>query len=233
MEETYIDRLENGPNANIRSVDDCCQELIMKLTNETERYDCFLLLTAENKHSTICQQTYDEKYIKAFIENSTHFQLYKKKDTKEIVGFNLLKLKKNHKMDVILTCAVANTNHYGKMLAFGAYRFAIRNKVKKILAAPRTPALRATFVRNGFVTCFGTEDIDEVLEKEVSSLALKSAKTNKTRHVRRTRPHYHRNEDDTNAILQSNAAMNKATLKNNKRSGRYTLKAKIDSLSSA
>ena len=224
MEENNLNRLKESSTSNIRPFDDQFQEVELKLSTETDQYNCFLLLAHENKHSTLCQQTYDEKYIKAFIENSTHFQMFKKIDSKEIVGFNLLKLKKKHKMDIILTCAVTNTNHYGKMLAFGAYKFAVRNKVKKILAAPRTADLRATFMRHGFISCFGTKGIDEVLEKEISPLTLKSGKTSATRRTHRPRPNYHENLDEVNIILQNNAISNRFTLRNNRRSGRHTLK---------
>lgn len=223
MEENIINRAEDLSSANVRPVDDQYLEIDMKLTTEEEKYRCFLLLTNENKISTLCQQTYDEKYIKAFIENSTHFQIFRRKNTKEVIGFNLLKLKKKHKMDIILTCAVTNTKTYGTMIAFGAYKFAVRNKVKKILVAPRTPALRATFVRHGFTSYFGTEDIDEVLEKEVSALALKSGKTSHTRrNASRPRPHYH--AEISELILQSNNVSNKASLKQKRKSGRHTLK---------
>jgi hypothetical protein len=218
--ENILNRFENLSVSNIRIIDDLYLESEMKLTSKEDKYNCFLLLTSENN---LCQKTYDETYLKAFIENSTHFQMYRKKETKEIIGFNLLKLKKKHKMDIILTCAVPNDKKYGTMIAFGAHRFAVRNKVKKILVAPRTPGLRATFVRHGFISCFGTEGIDEVLEKEIRVSVLKAGKTNVTRHIRRPGPHHpHRNAE--NLIFQSNTISNSKTLRRNKRSGKYTLR---------
>ena len=203
METNIIDR-GNHTNENCRLINDEYEEVQIRIVdNEEDHYKCLQMLT------NICQP-YDDIYLRAFIEDSTHLLFYRKKGTKDIVGFNLLKLKKKHKMDIVLTCATVNTKKYGIMLAFGAYRFAIKHKVHTIMVSPRTPELRQTFIRHGYVHLFGTQEINEVLEKHVSaSFVLKSGDT-----TRRSRAATH----------TSNSRR-----KRNVKSGRYTLKHAPDS----
>lgn len=95
-----------------------------------------------------------------------------------MVGFALLKARK-HILEIILLYAIPNEEKFGTMVAFGAYKIALMKRCDKIYIAPRNHELRQTFMRHGYTTLCGTEDINEVMEKPVR--ASKYIKTNTTR----------------------------------------------------
>lgn len=155
------------------------EKKIIALKTEHDRYDCLRLLTSQNKHVQLCHNTYDEKHMNAIIDNSDYVILHHYKHRiQDIVGFALVK-KRNHNMEILLLCTIPNKEDYGRMVAFSVNNFAIIKTCEKIYAAPRTASLRTTFIKYGFIPFYGTQDIDEVLEKSINTPRF--TKVNKTR----------------------------------------------------
>ena len=137
------------------------------LRNIMDKHMCSLMLTQGSKHISLCHHTYNDKQIVAIVENSEYFLFYHKKGLiEEIVAFSLVKFR-NKGLDILLLCALPNSNEFGRMMAYSTYKFANEKKCMKICAAPRNDALRHTFLRYGFKPGFGTKDVDEVLEKDI------------------------------------------------------------------
>ena len=162
------------------------EKTLIAFLSEEDRYDCLRLLTNDNLHNYICRDTYIEKHLQTIIDSSSHFLCYRlKTDGKPIVGFALLKVR-NLILDILLLCAIPNKDEIGTMVAFGVYNVAISKHCRRIVVAPRTPALRETFIRHGYTICHGIKDIDEVLERPV--LVPTYSRTTTTRKQKSIRP---------------------------------------------
>ena len=143
---------------------------IIPISKEDDKNSCFKLLTSSKRHIIICRNKYsDDKYINSVIESSNYFLYYHMKNNiNEIISFSLVKINKKI-CDILLLCAMPNTNEYGKMMAYSVHGFAISKKCNKLYVAPRTEALRDTFVRYGFEHLRGVRSYDEVLVHHISS----------------------------------------------------------------
>lgn len=152
---------------------------ILSLRNEEDKNAC-LQLIVQKQNATLCQGIYDESYLKSAIEYSDYAILRRRKSMHEhIVAFALVQnLSSRKALDILLACTIPNKERYGNMIAYDAYSFAVSKKYKKIYTAPRTSDLRKTFMKYGFEHHSGIPDINEVLIKTVSAIALQ--KVNKT-----------------------------------------------------
>jgi hypothetical protein len=163
------------------------QEKVVPIRTEEDRYACLKLLVGKHRHMTLCQSRYSEEHIKTIIEDSTALLYYHPVGAiEEIVCFALVAHRKP-KLEIRLTCAVPNTQRFGNMIAYLIFSYAIQKRCKKMTCVPRTPQLRDTFLRHGFVHYHGTKGIDEVLEKQVAPLRIRP--TRHTRHARSRKNH--------------------------------------------
>lgn len=144
------------------------KHMIQQLRTEDDKADCFKHLTFSNKHLSLCHNTYTSEHINMIIEESDYIILHYMDTIENIVGFALLKMLKKGVLDILLVCAIQNEERLGSMVAYSVYSFAVSKKCKKIYTAPRTSALRKTFMKYGFEHLRGVQDIDEVLVKTIN-----------------------------------------------------------------
>lgn len=158
-----------------------------RLQTDDDRDACFLRLRSKI-NETLCQNIYSDTYINCAVEQSDYILLRRVSNSAEkIVAFALVKILKSKKLDILLVCTIPNKERFGNMIAYDIYSFALYNKCKKIYTEPRTPELRATFIKYGFVHLRGIENFNEVLEKDVHVQLIQ--KVNKTRKSFRVRIH--------------------------------------------
>jgi hypothetical protein len=150
-------------NTNVFNRDDYVLK-ILPISKEDDKNSCFKLLTSSNRHIIVCQNQYsDDKYINSVIKSSNYFIYYHPKNNiNEILCFSLVKINKKI-CDILLLCAMQNTKQYGRMIAYSVQGFAISKKCDKLYVAPRTEALRNTFIKYGFEHLRGIRSYDEVL----------------------------------------------------------------------
>lgn len=161
----------------------------LPIRTEEDRYACMRMLLENDRHRTLCHSEYSEEHIRAYVEDGTAFLYYHPVgDIETTVCFAIVKHKKQV-LDILLICAVPNTQNFGTMIAYAIYTYALVKKCKKLYAAPRTEKLRTTFMRYGFTHLRGVRGIDEVFEKTVTALSI--PRTKYTRHG--TRNHTRRN----------------------------------------
>lgn len=164
------------------------KQIIRPLITEDDKADCYKFLTHSDKHLLLCRNTYTSKHINSIIEESDFIILHYMDTIENIVGFALVKIMKKNVLDILLLCAIHNEERLGSMVAYSVYSFAVAKKCKKIYTAPRTSALRDTFMKYGFEHLRGVKDIDEVLVKEINpqifSRVSKTLKINR-RHTKR------------------------------------------------
>lgn len=144
-------------------------EKIIGLKTEEDKDACLRLLTLNNNSQTICHAYYTTEHIKSSIEYSDYLLHFIGQD-RGIVAFALVQSKSKRKgkiLDIQLACAIPNTNKFGKMIAHSIYRFAVKRNYPFLYVSPRTPELRATFIKYGFEPIHGIEGVDELLEKEI------------------------------------------------------------------
>jgi hypothetical protein len=148
------------------------------LRNDDDRHACLKLLTLNDKHLDLCHGYYTDTYINTVIENSSHFLFYHTSESMSaIVAFALVQVKRTI-LDIFLLCAVPSDNHYGNMMAYSVYNFAIHKQCTKLYVSPRTATLRRTFMKYGFEHLRGIVDIDEVLVKYIHiSSFVRTSKT--------------------------------------------------------
>lgn len=163
-------------------------EKIIPIQREEDKDFCLRFITIENNHLDICHRFYTNEHIKTIIESSDFLLFFHKQgEINRIVAFALVKImkkKKGYILNILLVCAIPNKNKFGQMIAHSLYNFAIRKKCKYLYTSPRTEALRSTFLKYGFEPVFGTQGIDEVLEKEIEIKNLTIIKSNKTRKIK-------------------------------------------------
>jgi hypothetical protein len=158
------------------------QEKVVPIRTEEDQYACLKLLVGKHRHMKLCQGLYSEEHIKTSIEDSTALLYYHPVGAiEDVVCFALVAHRKN-RLEIQLICAVPNTQRFGNMIAYLMFSYAVQKKCKKLMCSPRTPELRATFLRHGFVHYHGTKGLDEVLEKQVSPLKIRPVRH--TRHAR-------------------------------------------------
>lgn len=137
------------------------------LRNDDDRHACLKLLTLDGKHLELCHGHYTDTYINTVIENSSHFLFHHTSDAMTaIVAFALVQVKRNV-LDIFLLCAIPSDKHYGNMMAYSVYNFAVQKRCTKLYVSPRTAMLRRTFIKYGFEHLRGIVDIDEVLVKHI------------------------------------------------------------------
>ncbi len=146
-------------------------EKIIQIKTDREKDDCLRVLTRNNNNLTQCHKYYDIEYINRTVEYSD-FIIYfiNKENHKDIVAFALVKSQSKMKgkiLNVLLVCAIPNMNTF---VAHSLYNYALTYKYPFIYVSPRTPDLRETFIKYGFESICGREEIDEVLEKELEEV---------------------------------------------------------------
>jgi hypothetical protein len=166
-------------------------EKITALKTEEDKDACLRLLTLNNNSHTLCRAYYTTEHIKSSIEYSDYLLHFTSQD-RRIVAFALVQSKSKRKgriLDIQLACAIPNTNKFGKMIAHSIYTFAVKHKYPFLYVSPRTPELRATFVKYGFEPIHGIEGIDELLEKEIDMNIPRFNTRGKTQKRNRTPSH--------------------------------------------
>lgn len=197
METNEIRNYNEITNTGIRPSNKYIEKII-PIKTEEDRDSCLRFLTINNNILPLCHGFYGDNYINSVVECSNYL-IYFISETKEVVAFSLVRLRKNNKkiLDILLACAVPNNNKFGKMIANSLYNFAVKYKYPFLYLSPRTPELRKTFIKYGFSPICGIEDINEVLEKEINMNLLTINKRGKTLKVRRT-VNINYNEDEIN-----------------------------------
>lgn len=130
------------------------------------------------------------------IDESDYIILHYIDTIETIVGFALLKIIKNSVLDILLICAIQNEELIGNMVEYSVYMFAVSKKCKKIYTAPRTPVLRTSFMKYGFIHLRGVQDIDEVLVKQINPQVF--SRTPKTLKIRRNTTRFSNTNNNRN-----------------------------------
>jgi hypothetical protein len=154
------------------------------IKTDEDKDACLRFLTINNKN--LCQAYYDDTHINSIIEYSDFLIYFSNQDS--IVAFALVKSmskKKGKVLNILLACSMPNKK-FGKMIAHSLYNFAVKYKYPFLYVSPRTPELRKTFIKYGFESIYGREEVDEVLEKEIDMNILTINKRGKTQKIKRS-----------------------------------------------
>lgn len=141
-------------------------EKIMPIKTDEDKDASFRILTLSNT----LYEGHGDKRINSIIEYSDFLIYFSNQDS--IVAFALVKSmskKKGKVLNILLACSMPNKK-FGKMIADSLYNFAVKYKYPFLYVSPRTPELRKTFIKYGFESIYGREEVDEVLEKEIDTL---------------------------------------------------------------
>jgi hypothetical protein len=167
-------------------------EKIVPIRTEEDKDACLRFLTLNNNSDALCHGFYDTNHINRIIEYCEYLLYFSTQEHQhEIIAFALLHSKRINKgklLEISLACAIPNKHKFGNMIAHSIYKFAVRNKIKFLSVAPRTPELRKTFIKYGFESVYGKELEDEVLLKEIDLKIPVFLTRNKTKKVKRKIP---------------------------------------------
>ena len=146
-------------------------EKTMAIKIEQDKDACHRFLTINNNSSMLCHKYYTDEYINSTIEYCDYLIYFTPVgEVHNVIAFALVKSKNKKKgkiLDILLACAAPNKSKFGNMIAHSLYNFAVKNKYAFLYVSPRTAALRQTFIKYGFESIHGRENVDEVLEKEI------------------------------------------------------------------
>ena len=138
---------------------------IIPLITDEDRHACERMLT---KNTELCHGIYESPYLQKVLESSDYILFYHTVGNIEhIVAFACVEVK-SRMIDILLLCTIPNKEQYGRMIAHAVFNFALMKGVKKMYVAPRTPELRKTFLKYGFVHHVGIIDYDEVLVNHIT-----------------------------------------------------------------
>lgn len=189
METNDIRNYEEVINTGIRPSTKYIEK-VLRIRSEDDKDACLRFLTINNKSLALCRGFYTDEYIRSVVESSDALlYVHTKEDTSQIVAFALVQTKHKKKgkiLNILLVCAVVNKHKLGKLIAHSLYNFAVTHAYLFLYVSPRTPALRATFMKYGFESIYGREGIDEVLEKELERTFPVIHTRGKTQKQRRT-----------------------------------------------